>query len=801
MKKKTCLVPLILLWLVVGLATAKNKAFDDGNNQPRFTISGYVKDADDGEEMIGVNVIIKNQKGTAGTTTNFYGFYSISLEPGTYQIIFSYLGYQSAGFEVELKGNKTINIEMKKDQVSLEEVIVSSDRLDDNINLVEMSSVKLNVSEIRKIPQLLGEVDIIRSIQLLPGVTTVGEGAAGFNVRGGNVDENLILLDEAPVYNAAHVLGFFSVFNADIIKDVKLQRGGIPANYGGRLSSVLDIRQKEGNMKKFSGTGGIGAISSRLLLEGPIQKDKSSFVVSGRRSYADMFLAFSSNEEIRDNKAYFYDFNAKANYVINENNRLFLSGYFGRDVLAFGENGSFDWGNKTGTLRWNHLFNKKLFSNFTAVYADYDYSLRFNNGASNMKWTAGINNIIGKADFSWFITPDHTVDFGVHVNHYQFYPGRISFGNSQSTIEVELDPKNALENAVYFSNEHKLGDKLTVQYGLRYSMFYQFGWQDGDRKSRIYEYEEGEPKSEHTVINTRTYGRGEVIEDFYNPEPRLGIRYSLNALSSVKAGYNRMVQYIHLVSNTTAPMPIDVWTPAGTHINPAKVDQVSVGYFRNFMNNALEFSVESYYKNYQDLLDFKNGASLIFNESIETEVLSGEGRAYGLEFLLRKQKGRFTGWFAYTLARTERRVPGINNGEFYPSNYDKLHDLSVVLSYDLNNKWNISSNFSYMSGRPVTYPNSRFEYDGFVVPGYDNRSGARIPDYHRLDLSATYNVPKKEGRRWESSWNFSIYNVYARRNPFSVAFRQNQNNPTQTEAVRYAVFGVAIPSVTYNFKF
>lgn len=758
----------------------------------KVTLSGYMKDASSGEELIGSTVFVKELK--TGTVTNVYGFYSLSVAPGTYTITFGYIGYQSITETFELNENVTRNIELSVSEQVLEAVEVTGDRPDKNVTDIEMSVEKMDMQMVKKIPQLLGEADVIRSIQLLPGVTTVGEGATGFNVRGGNVDQNLILLDEAPVYNSSHVFGFFSVFNSDAVKDLKLYKGGIPARYGGRLSSVLDVRQREGNMKQFAGSGGISLISSRLTLEGPIKKNKSSFMIAGRRSYGDLFLKLIPEQ--RDNVAYFYDLNAKVNYVIDQNNRVFLSGYIGNDVWRFGDQFSSNWGNNTASLRWNHLFSDKLFSNFTAIYSDFNYSLGVPEGSQAFDWDSRIINYNAKADFSYFPNPNNTVEFGANILMYRFHPG-FARGIGDNTIfnEQRLEHQRALEPAIYVSNEQKINGKLTLQYGLRYSQFLNMG------KGKVNQYENDDPTDESALIGVREYDSGEVIARFAGLEPRFSANYLVNEFSSMKLSYNRMRQYIHLVSNTTSALPIDVWTPSGTYVDPATVDQVAAGYFRNFKDNTYEASVEVYYKNFTDLLDYKDGAQLLLNETLETEFLSGKGRAYGAEFQVKRQQGRLTGWISYTLSRSERQVNGINNNDYYPANYDKLHDVSLVTSYSLSKSWEISGNFAYMSGRPVTYPDARYEYDGLVVPNYSNRNGARQPDYHRLDLAATLTPNKHPERKWQGSWVFSIYNVYRRRNAYSIFFQQKDDNPVETEAQRLAVFGEMIPSVTYNFKF
>lgn len=517
------------------------------DEEKKHTISGYVKDAGSGEELIGVSIYLKEAK--SGTTTNVYGFYSLSLKPGNYSLQFSYVGYLPVTKFLQLDKDSQLNIELMPEELNLQEVVITSPKPNDQVELVQMSTIKMDIAEVKKMPQLLGEVDLIRSIQLLPGVTTVGEGASGFNVRGGNIDQNQILLDEAPVYNASHVFGFFSVFNADAIKDVQLQRGGIPAMYGGRLSSVLDIRQKEGNMKKFSGAGGIGLISSRLLLEGPILKDKSSFMLSGRRSYADIFTALSPEKSIRESKAYFYDLNAKLNYILNKNNRLFLSSYFGRDVLGFGENGDFNWGNKTASLRWNHLFSPKVFSNITLVASDYDYALQALENGNGFSWKSNILNYNVKADFTWYPSPSSTLDAGISLMQYTFKPGEVNFTTETNETQLLIDPENALETGLYASHEWKASARFSIQYGLRYSQFYRLG------KGSAYA---GNDPASGQIIGETTYKKGEIIRHFHNLEPRFSTKYSLTSNSSLKGSYHRMAQYIHLVSNTTASLPIDI---------------------------------------------------------------------------------------------------------------------------------------------------------------------------------------------------------------------------------------------------
>lgn len=770
-----------------------------------------MRDASNGEELIGVNIVIPEIN--AGTTSNVYGYYSLSVPSGNYKVEFQYIGYQTLVREINLQKNISLSIEMDAATTELEEVEVSSEKLDKNVTSVEMSVARLDAKEIQKVPQLLGETDIIRTLTLLPGITTVGEGANGFNVRGGAADQNLILLDEAPVYNSSHLFGFFSIFNADAVKDVKLYKGGIPAQYGGRLSSVVDVRQKEGNSKNFGFNGGIGLLSSRLLVEGPILKDKMSFMVAGRRSYVDVFTSLSGNEDINSAILYFYDLNAKINYRLGAKDRLYLSGYFGRDVFGLQGLFGFDWGNATTSLRWNHLFSEKLFSNFTAVYSDYQYTIGTRNDEEqaeeeqvDFQLKSRIRDYHLKGAFNYYINKDNTLDYGFEAIYYEFDPGQFT-----GFADITLDKEYAVEPALYISHELKLNQRLTLQYGLRYSSFYNIGEQT------VLTYANPEYPEKGEVTDSTHYGAGEVIKA-YNGwgglEPRLSANYLLDDSKSIKASYNRTRQYIHLISNTTSPTPVDLYRPSGKYLEPSTVNQYALGYFQNFGDNAYEASVEVYYKDFFKLVDYRSGAQLIFNEYIETEILTGSGRAYGLEFLLRKQSGKLTGWLSYTLSRAEQKVSSpkaedaVSNGEWYPSNYNKLHDISLVANYQITKKWDVSATLVYQSGRPISLPVGRGQVEDIVFPIYTKRNNGQIPDYHRLDLSGNYTPERKPDKRFYSSWSFGIYNVYARKNAYSIFFQNvpvdeqtAQVGALNTQAVRLAIFGTLVPFVTWNFNF
>ncbi len=777
-------------------------------SQGPYTISGFISDNGTGEEMIGANVLIEEMPGV-GAVTNVYGYYSLTLPAGKYTLLYTYVGYNTESKKIDLNANLKIDMSIGENEVQLEEVVILAERPEDNIVDVKMSRENLKIEKIKTMPALFGEIDLIKSLQLLPGVQSAGEGTTGLFVRGGSADQNLILLDEATVYNASHFLGFFSVFNADAIKNVEIYKGGIPARFGGRLSSIIDIQMKEGNNKKFSGSGGIGTISSRLTLEGPIVKDKSSFIVSGRRTYADMFLRLSPNEDLNSNVLYFYDLNAKANYRFDDKNRLFISGYFGRDVFDFDNTFGLDWGNATLTTRWNHLFNDRLFMNATLLFSNFGYGFDIDDGVSNFEWKSSLQEVGGKIDFTYFINPSNTLTFGSNTIVHRFAPAEINPGDNSIFTDFTLDNRYAIEQAFYLGNDHKVSEKLFLQYGLRHSLFVNVG------PGKTFVYQEGVPRSDQTLIDSISYDRLEKINLYHGFEPRFGARYILTENSSIKASYNRMRQYIQIASNTTAGLPIDRWIPSDNYIKPLIADQIAFGYFRNFKKNTFETSVEVYYKWMNNLLDFKPGAEILLNNNIETEILIGEGRAYGAEFLIKKNVGRTTGWLSYTLARTERQIDGINGGKTYSAKYDRTHDISFVVSRQINTRLTLSANWVYATGQAVSLPVGRYNIDGRSIPYYDDldRNGQRMPAYHRLDLSANLEGKNKKNKKWQGSWNFSIYNVYARKNAFSLTFEDINNDDirydpeedgpitsTRPGTVKLYLFSL-IPSVTYNFKF
>ena len=782
--------------LLVAFAIAK------AYSQQKYTLSGTITESSSNESLIGVNVIIKELN--KGVVTNEYGFYSITLPQGDYQVSISFLGFKSVNQEVKLDRDKKINISLQESTEALEAVYIKDDVKRVNIRRPQMSLNALSAATIKKIPVVLGEADVIKSILLLPGVTSGGEGSSGFNVRGGSVDQNLILLDEAIIFNSSHLFGFFSVFNPDAIKDLKLYKGGIPASYGGRVSSVLDIYQKEGNSKEFKMNGGIGAVSSRLLAEGPIVKDKAAFLVGGRASYAHLFLPLFDN----DNTAYFYDLNTKVNYKVNPNNNLYLSGYFGRDVFGISDNFVNTYGNAVINLRWNHLFSDKLFSNLSLIYSDYYYGLLLDFVGFDFK--SGIRNFNLKYDFQHYIGNGFKLNYGINNIYYRFDPGFIHPNRADSGIIAEqLTRKYANEASIYLEAEHELSSKLTLRYGLRLSHFIRFGqkrlnlYQDDNPLLYNADFDIYQPAEPIGFISQK---KGTVVRSFTNPEPRFSLAYAINDRQGIKASYNRMAQYLHLISNTSSPTPLDVYAPSGKYIRPQLLDQYALGYSANINEGAFSLETEVFYKNVQNRLDYRNGAQLIASRAIEGEILAGKAHAYGLEVLLKKNAGAFTGWLAYTLSRSEQKTAGrtteetgINNGNWYPTAYDKTHDISLTASYSLNDKWDFNTNFLFQTGQPTNYPISQSQFQGLVVPNFGPRNMQRLPAYHRLDISATLTPTKNKGRTFKGEWVFSIYNLYNRKNAASINFRKNEDTGIN-EAVRTSIFGI-IPSVTYNFKF
>ena len=756
-----------------------------------ITVSGYIKDAASGESLIGATVSVKDLN--SGTSANQYGFYSLSLKQANYQLEFRYLGYQTVRKTVELNKNITLNIELAPEESQIEEVVITGEHPEANVKEAEMSIAKLEMKTIKQVPALMGEVDVLKVIQMLPGVQATAEGTSGFSVRGGGIDQNLILLDEATVYNASHMMGFFSVFNNDAVRDVKLYKGDIPANYGGRLSSVLDVRMKEGNNKKFAATGGIGLISSRLTLEGPIGNEKTSFLIAGRRTYADLFFPLMTDSSAKKSKLFFYDLNLKVNHQINERNRLFLSVYTGRDL--FGQKGSSDagFGNLTGTLRWNHQISNKVFSNLSAIIAKYDYSLKMKQGGSNYVWNSNMSDYTLKLDFNYFPNPQNEIKYGIATTFHDFDPCDAYIEGEKSKLGTQVAKNYALEHGLYISNEQKIGEKLTIKYGLRYTIFQNIG------SATIYTYAPGTPN--YRVIDTTYYASGKIFHTYHGLEPRLGVTYTFNEQSSLKASISRTIQNMQLASNSSGGMPLDVWFPSGPNIKPQKANQFAAGYFRNFANNTIETSIESYYKQMYDVIDFKDNAQLLMNPRMEGDIRTGTAKAYGLELFVKKNDGKLNGWISYTLSKVTRTIAEINNGNPYPTTYDKPHNINVVLNYEFSKRVILSSNWVYATGAPITFPVGSFVINNTYGKYYSARNGYRMRDYHRLDLSLTLKGKERPDKKWQGEWVFSMYNAYGRHNDWMINFVQDPKNIEKIVVERWYLPFVFFPGITYNFKF
>ena len=780
---------IILLWMLIGpiLIFAQNK----------YTLSGYIKDAATGEDLIGANVYVKADV-IVGTATNVYGFFSMTLPEGTYEVVFSYIGYENQVQTVALNSDQRINISLKQGEV-LQEVVIEDERSDANVQSTDMGTVELNIEQIKTIPVLFGEVDILKTIQLLPGVGGAGEGNTGFYVRGGGPDQNLILLDEAVVYNTGHLFGFFSVFNSDAIKNVTLIKGGMPAQYGGRLSSVVDVQMKEGNNKEYQAEGGIGLIASRLTLQGPIVKDKSSFIISARRTYIDALVTpFLKGTDFEGNGYYFYDLNTKMNYKFNDKNRIFLSGYFGQDIFNYSApdnslNVTVPWGNATGTARWNHLFSDQLFMNVSAIYNSFDFSVESQFQDFNFNLFSGVRDWNGKVDFVYYPGSNHAIKFGANYIFHNFtpYSAQGSFDDVEFSTDT-LSNKYAHESGIYIQDEFDITDRLKVNIGLRGNYFAQVG----PYNDIIY------AADNQTILDTVYYGPGDIIADYYGLEPRFNARFILDPQSSVKVGITYTNQYIHLVSSATSTLPTDLWIPSSEKVKPQIGIQYSVGYFRNFADNKFETSIEVYYKDLQNQIEYADGYVPELGTDIEDNFVFGRGRSYGAEFFIKKAKGKFNGWIGYTLSKTERQFDDLQTGKsWFPTKYDRTHDLEIVAIYNFSDRWDFSSTFVYATGQATTIVESFYVIGGELQTDYGPRNGYRMPAYHRWDISATLN--NKPGKKFESSWNFSVYNVYSRKNPYFIYTTWEGDfayGSVDVQAKQVSIFPI-IPSVTWNFKF
>ncbi|WP_205511870.1 TonB-dependent receptor [Longitalea arenae] len=781
------LVPFLLMLFAMGPLQAQTG---------KYTISGYVKDESSGEVLI--NATITMQPSGIAVMTNSYGYYSVTLPAGKYTMLISYSGFKTYQKEIELKANTTQEFSLATAGKDMQEVVITGEKRLRRTNTVGMGIQQLSAAQIKKIPAFMGEPDVVKALLTLPGVTTVGEGAAGFNVRGGNVDENLIIMDEAPVYNSSHLLGFFSVFNPDAVKNVTMYKSAFPAEYGGRTSSVLDIRMKEGNNQKFAVNGGVGNVFSRLSIEGPLQKDRSSFIVAGRRSYIDVLAKPFLKEEDRNSTMYFYDLTAKVNYELNEKNTIYLSGYLGRDVFGFGDQVSFKWGNTTGTFRWNHLFNRKLFLNTSVYYSKYDYSLNFSSDdeiPQGYDWISNIQTYGVKPSLTWFASNKHTIKTGVNVIYYDFYPGKGTATSEGNKAEIELKRRYGSEMAAFLEDTWKMNSQWQLQAGVRLNRYAYLG------KTSVYHFRDTtanirKPLDREEIVTSR-----KPVNDWSFIEPRVSLRYEMKKNTFFKAGYSRSTQYIHLLSNTASPTPVDLYFPSTNNIKPSLTDQFSVGFVTLPSGWPVEISVETFYKKMDDVLDYIDNANLDLNQLVEADLLTGEGKAYGVELEVKKETGKWQGWVNYTLSRSLRRTAGISNDDWYLSRYDRPHVINSCVMYTLNDKWQFSGNFTYGSGTPSTFPDVKLDIQGMPIPynSTGKRNDFRLPAYHRLDVSAT--MKGRQGKKMKQEWVFGIYNLYARQNAYSIYFQQNKDEPQKKEAIRLSIIGSLIPSVTWNFKF
>jgi hypothetical protein len=774
--KKTLAVLLILLSFLVS------------HTQPvqttTFTVSGTIKSKSKGETLIGASI----RAGNAGTSSNEYGFYSLTLPKGNYTLEFSAIGLQTKKEEIVLDQDIKLNMLLEDEARDLEGVTVTAQSRGRSLSSPQMGVDRLSTMEIKHIPVLLGERDILKTLQLLPGIKSAGDGNTGFYVRGGAGDQNLILLDEAPVYNASHLLGFFSTFNSDAIKDLTVYKGGMPAQYGGRLSSVVDIKMNDGNNQDYNVSGGVGLISTKLNLEGPLQKDRSSFLLTGRRTYVDMFLKLSNDTAINTNTLYFYDLNAKLNYQLSEKDRLYLSGYFGKDVMGIGKTFGIEWGNGTGTLRWNHIFNNRLFANTSLIFSNYKYMISIRSSGDDFDIFSQIQDWNLKQEYQWNTGTRNQLRFGFNTIYHVITPGEVRAAITSSVNSSSLQKRYSWENAAFVTNTWKASEKFSLTYGMRLSSFSILG------KGDFFTINE-----EGRVTSTKSYKRGEFVKTYINPEPRMAASFMLNSITSIKAAYVRNTQNLHLIANSTSANPTDKWIANTNIIRPEISDQVSLGYYVDLFQNTFELSIETYYKTMENQIDYRDGSNIFANnDAIESQLLFGRGRAYGVEWFLKKKAGKFTGWLSYTLSKTERKINGINNDRWYNARQDRTHEVAIVGAYKLSEKWTVSANWVFYTGEAVTFPAGKYIIDNATVYYYTERNGSRMPNYHRLDLGATWLLKKK--KRFSSELTISLYNAYGRENAYTINFRDNPDDPNKTEAVRYALFKY-IPSVSYNFKF
>ena len=759
-------------------------AFQPLYAQENFTVSGTVRNKATGESIIGATITIKDLRETV--LTNEYGFYSFRIPEGNQTLIVSYSGMKSMEIPIVLTKNVQKDIFLEPQSRTLDEVVISAPVSGRTVTGTQMGVERLSAAEMKFIPQLFGEKDPLKAIQLLPGIKAASEGSSGIYVRGGAADQNLILLDEAVVYNASHLLGFFSTFNADAVKDITVYKGGMPARYGGRLSSVIDIRMNDGNNQNLSVSGGLGLISSKLNIEGPVQKDRSSFLLSGRTTYVDLFLKLSNDSTINRNKLGFYDLNAKMNFQMGQKDQLFLSGYFGSDHLKAGKDFGLRWGNSTATLRWNHIYNNRIFSNTSLIYSNYDYEIDVNLGANNLNIFSQIRDWNLKQELQWNAGSNHSIGMGFNTIYHTIHPGDVTSSASSNFNEIKFQQRYSWENALFITDTWKASSRISLTYGLRMSAFSILG--PGD----FYIVNET-----GKITDTLRKKSGEIYKTYFNAEPRFAARYLLNPSTSLKGSYARNTQNLHLISNSTTARPTDRWVASTNNIKPEIADEFSIGFYKNF-TAQYEFTAETYYKNMQNQIDYRDGADINNPDAIESQLLYGKGRAYGIEFLLKKKSGKLNGWISYTLSKTEKKIAGINENNWYNARQDRTHDLAIVTAYQLPKNWVFSANWIFYTGDAVSFPEGKYVLEGQIYYYYTKRNGYRFPNYHRLDIGATKTFKAKG--RFSSELAFSLYNAYGRENAYTISFRDNKEDPNKTEAVQTALFKF-IPSISYNFKF
>ncbi|MGE6218327.1 TonB-dependent receptor [Nubsella zeaxanthinifaciens] len=758
-------------------------SFSSAFAQQTFKISGQIKSADGPLEAASIQIVEAKQT----IATDSLGNYEITLKAGNYTFIVSAIGMTTQKKQLKVGRNQVLNFSMDDSANNLDEVVISTAKDNRSLASPQMGAERLTMKSVKNIPLIFGERDILKAIQLLPGIKSAGEGGAGIYVRGGSADQNLVLMDDVPVYNAAHLLGFFSTFNPDAVEDITVYKTGMPSQYGGRLSSVLDIKMREGDEQKFSASGGIGLISSKLTLEGPISKGKSSFLISGRRTYVDALLKLSPDSTINRNILYFYDVNGRADFQLGENDKLTVTGYLGADKLGLAETFGLTWGNAIASAQWKHIYSTKLTSATIASFTRYQNKIEVNTGIDNVRIFSQLRDWALKQNFFWQASDRHLLKFGFNSIYHRVTPGEVTSQGQSSFNDLNYQERFSLENSVFASSDWQATDRLNLALGIRLTGFSVLG--GGDYLT---------VDKDGNIINATTYKKGDVVKTYLNLEPRLALSYLLNTNSSLKASYVRNVQNMHMISNSTSSRPSDKWLPSSLMVKPEISDQVALGYYRNLFDNAFELNVESYYKTMDNQIDYRDGAETFNSDNIETQILYGKGRAYGLELLFKKKKGDFTGWLSYTLSKTERQINGINGGNWYNARQDRTHELALVGSYQLSEKWSLSASWIYYTGDAITFPSGKYNIDGQVFFYYTDRNAYRMPSYHRLDLGA--NLQLKKRKNYSSELSFSLYNAYGRKNAYSITFREAENDPTKTEVVRTTLFQF-LPSISYNFKF